>query len=81
MISYNCQSLYTNLETVSSLLNDCDILLLQETLLTDNNDAIFENINIIFNVIQVPSVTKSNQLHGRSSGGLAILWEKMLRKM
>ena len=46
IISYNCQSLNAKLDIVSTLLNDCDILLLQETLLTNDNNDILGNINI-----------------------------------
>ena len=73
IISYNCQLLNANLETVSSLLNDCDILLLEETLLTNDNNDILENIDTNSNAIQVSSNRKSNQLYARPSGGLVIL--------
>ena len=76
IISYNFQSLNANSETVSSLSNDCDISLLQETLLTNDNSDTLENININFNAVLVSSVRKSNQFYGNSSGGLAILWKK-----
>ena len=76
IISYNCQSLNAKLDIVSTLLNDCDILLLQETLLTNDNNDILGNININFNAINIPSVRKIGQLYGRSSGGLAILWKR-----
>ena len=76
IISYNCQLLNANLEAVSSLLNYCDILLLQETLLTNDNSDTLENINNNFKAIQVSSVRKSNQIYGRYSVGLEILWKK-----
>ena len=76
IVSYNCQSLKANINIVSPLLNDCDILLLQETLLTNDNTDILENMNTNFNTINMPSVRKPGQLYGRSSGGLAILWKK-----
>ena len=76
IISYNCQSLKAKLDIVSSLLKECDILLLQETLLTNDNNDILDNINTNFNAINIPSVRKLGQLYGRSSGGLAILWKK-----
>ena len=72
IISCNCQLLNANLETVSSLLNDCDVLLFQETLLTNDNSDTLGNINTNVNAIQVSSVRKSNLLYGRSSGRLEI---------
>ena len=39
IISHKCQSLNANLETVSSLLNICDIFLLQKTQLNNDNSA------------------------------------------
>ena len=68
IISYNCQSLNAKLDIVPSLLKDFDILSLQETLLTNDND-ICENINIHFNAINIPSVRKLGQLYGRFGGG------------
>ena len=56
---YSCQSLNVNLETVS-LLNYCDISLLQETLLTSDNSDTLENRNTNFNAIQLLSVRNSN---------------------
>ena len=52
IVSHDCQLLNVNLETASSLLNDCDMLLLQETLLTKD---IIGNINTNFNETQVLS--------------------------
>ena len=72
-----CQSINVNLESVSSILNDCDILLLQELLLANDN-GILENKNINFNAVQVSTFRKSNQLYGSSSGGQAILWRKKI---
>ena len=77
IILYNCQSLNAKLDIVSSLLNDCDILLLKETLLTNDNKDILENMNINIIAIHVTSVRKLNHLYVRSSGGLAILWKKL----
>ena len=52
----------------------CDILLLQETLLT--NDKL-ENTNTNFNAMLASSVEKSTQLYGRSGGGIEIYGEKI----
>ena len=77
IISFNCQSLNVNFDIISLLSKRCDVLLLQETLLNDSNKHMLDNIDPQFNVIHVPSVRKSDQFIGRSSGGLAILWRKV----
>ena len=76
VISYNCQSVRSNYEIISKLLNECDILFLQETFLTDVNKDILDTINVDFSSAQTPAIRKSDQFFGRASGGLAILWRK-----
>ena len=61
---------------MSSLINYCDILLLEETLLNNDNKNILENTDTNSNAIQVSSVRKSNQPCARFSGGLVILHKK-----
>ena len=76
VISYNCQSVRSNYEIISKLLNDCDILFLQETFLTDVNKDILDIINVDFSSAQTTAIRKCDQFFGRASGGLAILWRK-----
>ena len=76
IVSYNCQSVNTNLDIIKLLLQNCDILLLQETLLTENNSNLLGGISQNFNYAYTPSVRKPGTFVGRSSGGLAILWKK-----
>ena len=76
VISYNCQSVRSNSEIISKLMNGCDILFLQETFLTEVNKDILDSINIDFSSAQTPAIRKIDKFCGRSSGGLAILWKK-----
>ena len=76
VISYNCQSVRAHSEIISKLLCDCDILLLQETFLSDINSDVLDNINLDFSAAHTPAIRKIDQFYGRSSGGLAILWRK-----
>ena len=77
-VSYNCQSFNCNIEFIRLLLETCDVLCLQETLLNDINECQLDNLNDDFVSTHVSSVRNSNTFVGRASGGLAILWRKML---
>ena len=81
VISYNCESFSKNKEFVRMLLDICDILLLQETLLTDNAIENLGNINSDFDYIATPAVRKNNVFVGKSSGGLAIFYKKSLSRL
>ena len=76
IITYNCQSVNVNYDIIKILTKDCDILLLQETLLSDNNQYFLNDINDDFNYAHVPAVRKASTFVGRASGGLAVLWRK-----
>ena len=76
IITFNCQSARANIEIITKLLDECDILFLQETFLTDVNKDILENINPEFSLAQTLAVRKIDQFYGRASGGLAIFWRK-----
>ena len=56
IVSYNCQSVNTNFDIIKLLSQDCDILLLQETLLTENNKNLLGGLNQNFNYAYTPSV-------------------------
>ena len=58
IISYNCQSLRSNVGIVQNLLTNCDILCLQETLIDENNCGILDQIDENFMSAYVPSVRK-----------------------
>ena len=76
IISYNCQSFSIKVNIIQELLNDCDILLLQETLLTENNCMNFDQIDNNFVSASIPAVRANDVTSGRASGGLAIFWRK-----
>ena len=78
IISYNCQSLRSNVGIVQNLLTNCDILCLQETLIDENNCGILDQIDENFMSAYVPSVRKPDCFVGRSSAGLVIFWRKGL---
>ena len=75
IISYNCQSFSCNAPFISSLLDQCDILLLQETLVNEANSNILENINNDFSSAFMPSTRNLSSFSGRSSGGLVAYWK------
>ena len=78
VISYNFQSFCVNQDIILNLLNHCDVLLLQETLLGSNDKWKMGNLNSQFDFFGAPAVRNSNNFVGRSSGGLGILWRKSL---
>ena len=75
--SYNCRSFNANSVIISSLLEDCDVLLLQETLLNDDSSHLLDCLNASFLSFSVPSSRNVSNFSGRSSGGLAFLFRKM----
>ena len=70
--TYNCQSV--NYDIIKILIRDFDILLLQGTLLSDNNQYILNSIIDYFN--HAHAVRKASTFVGRAGGGSAILWRK-----
>ena len=74
--SYNCQSATANLEFLKMLSADTDIILLQETFLSDHNANILSTINSDFDYSFVSATRKEGNFSGRSSGGLSCLWRK-----
>ena len=75
--SYNCQSIGSKIPLIESLLVNCDILLLQETLLSEYNFEQFEHIDDNFASAFTPAERREQIFVGRSSGGLAIYWRKL----
>ena len=76
IISYNCRSVNSSTDVIISLLNICDILFLQETLITEHNSYLLDNLHRDFHWFYVPSNRDENNLNGRASGGLVILYKK-----
>ena len=73
VISFNCQSFNRKTNIIESLLNSCDVLCLQETLLNDDNYSNLENLDNNFLTFHVPAIRNVETFTGRSSGGLAVL--------
>ena len=76
VISYNCQSFNSKTQIIESLLNSCDILCLQETLLNDENSSNLDKLDHNFLTAHVPAVRNLENFRGRASGGLALFWRK-----
>ena len=79
-ISYNCESFSKNTDFIGILLSQCDILMLQETLLTEhsmNNYSIFDQT---WNYVAVPAERNITNFYGKSSGGLVIYYRKSLAR-
>ena len=75
VITYNCRSARINLNIIKLLANECDVLLLQETILNDENHIILDSVED-FDYAHVPATREVDVFTGRGSGGLAVLWRK-----
>ena len=75
LISFNCQSVNTNRELIELLLRKCEILVLQETLVTEHNKELLETFTgRNFGLAYVPAIRDEQTSVGRASGGLAIYY-------
>ena len=75
--SYNCNSVRSKIDMIREILSECDVLLLQEIIILDEDKKIFNGIDREFDVHVMPSrLSISNNYDGRSSGGLAFMWRK-----
>ena len=77
--SFNCGSIKRKVETVKNLLSSQDIVLLQETFLTEDETNYLELFSDQFDFASAPSVINENYA-GRPQGGLAIFYNKILNK-
>ena len=75
--SYNCNSVRKRVDIVRSILDNCDIILLQEILLLEEDRHFINGLDSSFETYVVAS-KHYYCLEGRPSGGLAILWKKNL---
>ena len=73
--TFNCHSFIANIDVVRDLCTDNDIILLQETFLTDES-SIETYIGNQFSFFSVPAETE--YFSGRPKGGLLILWRSNL---
>ena len=82
MCSYNCKNLKTSVTELQTLCGKCDLLLLQETWIIDQEIPILSGIHKDFYSRGISSIDTSSGIHrGRPYGGLAILWRKTLGSM
>ena len=76
VISYNCHSFNAKHDLISPLLDKCDLLCLQKTVLHEDNSIKLFNLGQDFRVSYVPALRNSMKLAGRCSRGLANIWRK-----
>ena len=75
IVSYNCNSIRNNSETVKSLLEKCDILCLQEIMLEKKDTDISNDFNPNFkHIVSVRDREMEGICEGRPSSGIAIFW-------
>lgn len=78
--SYNCFSIRKRVEQIRNMLSEVDILMCQETILTEENCNILNMFNADFNYVAVPSLYATSETgEGRPSGGLVVFYHKKLR--
>ena len=78
IITYNCQSYNSNSVIIKNLLLDCDILCIQESLISYSNSYLLNTIDNDFDFVLNDAVRDLDQFSGRSSGGLIIFWRKSI---
>ena len=77
LCSYSYNSVRKKVDIIRMILKDCDILVLQETLLLAEDSYIIDIIDCNFDSIIMPSKCPASN-EGRPSGGLAILCRRKL---
>jgi len=79
LTSYNCNSIRKKIDIIRLLLKSCDVLVLQEIILVNDDLGFIYSIDDQFDLHVMPSKCPiSENLEGRPSGGLAIFWRKSL---
>ena len=78
-VSYNCNSIRNNSETVKDLLNKKDIVFLQELILSKSDMCILNDFDSRFEYTAFVQDRESEGINeGRPSKGVAIYWRKYL---
>lgn len=78
-VSYNCNSIRNNIETVKSLFTKSDIIFLQELMLSKSDLPMLNDINDQFQHIAYVKDRESEGINeGRPSKGVAIFWKNNL---
>ena len=78
IITYNCQSYNSNSGIIKNLLSVCDILCIQESLISNSNSYLLNSIDDDFDFVLNDAVRDLDQFSGRSSGGLITFWKKSI---
>ena len=74
MGSYNCRGFnVSKVHATKELLNDCDVLLLQETWLLPHELKVFKKYFIVCNCCSVSGINSEVLYHGRPFGGCSVL--------
>ena len=77
IFSYNCFSIRKRIDPIRCLLQQCDILICQETILPSQFNSVLHSIDKDFNVLirsSVTSDTLSGLDEGRPKGGMAVFF-------
>ena len=77
LCSYNCNSFRNNIETIRSLLESHDVLLLQELMLLKEDSHLVSNISDKWDcVLYIEDTNNDGIMEGRPKKGVSILWRK-----
>ena len=78
-VSYNCNSIRNNAETVKDILNTDDILFLQELMLVKSDLSVLNEFSDKFDHIAFVKDREGEGINeGRPTGGVAIFWRRCL---
>jgi len=79
LATFNCKNVKISVDEIRELCCQCDIILLQETWLTEQELPILSQISNDFYYKGVSAMdTRTGLISGRPFGGVAILWRKSL---
>jgi exonuclease III len=75
--TFNCKNFKSSIDEIPELLENCDILLLQETWLLDSKSVLLAQLNDDFYYKGISAMdTEKDVISGRPYGGLGLLWRK-----
>ena len=81
VFSLNCNGIKSSAAFISSLLNDCDIALLQETWLLPNEVEMPSSLHAEVDSFSISAVDLGREiLKGRPYGGVTYIWKKSISK-
>ena len=77
IVSYNCNSIRSEIDVIREILTRCDILLCQEIILPEEEISFVNGIDHDFSCSVVPSrLPNSSVFNDRPVGGYAIFFQK-----